>query len=131
MSGPPVLDHAALEAMLAACPFHRFLRPELVDFSVAEGWIVPGLVDAHCHIGLDDHGATTDEEAEAQAVQDRDGGVLLMGALFGRYPSLLKLYADSGYQGPKFQEGLRKVCHKINGGVSKLCWREGVKRVAA
>jgi len=37
-------------------------------------------------------------------IQDRDGGVLLMGALFGRYPSLLKLYADSGYQGPKFQE---------------------------
>ena len=39
---------------------------------------MPGLVDAHCHIGLDDHGATTDEEAEAQAVQDRDGGALLI-----------------------------------------------------
>ncbi len=39
-----------------------------------EGWIVPGLVDAHCHIGLDDHGAITDEETEAQAVEDRDGG---------------------------------------------------------
>ena len=43
-----------------------------------EGWIVPGLVDAHCHIGLDDHGATTDEEAEEQAVADRDGGALLI-----------------------------------------------------
>lgn len=46
--------------------------------TVAEGWIVPGLVDAHCHIGLDDHGATDQETAEAQAVADRDGGALLL-----------------------------------------------------
>lgn len=46
--------------------------------TVAEGWIVPGLVDAHCHIGLDDHGATDRETAEAQAVADRDGGALLI-----------------------------------------------------
>jgi imidazolonepropionase-like amidohydrolase len=44
----------------------------------AEGWIVPGLVDAHCHLGLDDDGAISDEETEAQAVQDRDGGALLI-----------------------------------------------------
>ena len=47
-------------------------------------------------------------------VQDRDGGVLLMGALFGLYPFLLKLYADSGYQGPQFQKGLRRVCRSVN-----------------
>jgi imidazolonepropionase-like amidohydrolase len=35
-------------------------------------------VDAHCHIGLDDHGAIPDDEAEAQAVQDRDAGALLI-----------------------------------------------------
>lgn len=46
--------------------------------TVAEGWIVPGLVDAHCHIGLDDHGATDNATAEAQAVADRDGGALLL-----------------------------------------------------
>lgn len=44
----------------------------------AEGWIVPGLVDAHCHIGLDDHGATDLATAEAQAIADRDGGALLI-----------------------------------------------------
>jgi len=44
----------------------------------ATGWIVPGLVDAHCHIGLDDHGAVEKEEAEAQAILDRDGGALLI-----------------------------------------------------
>jgi imidazolonepropionase-like amidohydrolase len=46
--------------------------------TVAEGWIVPGLVDAHCHIGLDDHGAIPDDEAEEQAIEDRDGGALLI-----------------------------------------------------
>jgi transposase len=50
----------------------------------------------------------------AADIQDRDGGVLLMSALFGMFPFLLKLYADSGYQGPKFQTGLKRVCRQIN-----------------
>ena len=50
----------------------------------------------------------------AADVQDRDGGVLLMSTLFGLYPFLLKLYADGGYQGPRFQQGLRRVCRQIN-----------------
>lgn len=45
---------------------------------VAGGVIVPGLVDAHCHIGLDEDGATTVAEAEAQLVADRDAGALLI-----------------------------------------------------
>ena len=28
---------------------------------VAEGWIVPGLVDAHCHVGLDENGAVSED----------------------------------------------------------------------
>jgi hypothetical protein len=47
-------------------------------------------------------------------VQDRDGGVLLMATLFGMYPFLLRLYADSGYQGPKFQRELKRVCRAVN-----------------
>lgn len=39
---------------------------------------------------------------------------MLMGALFGLHPFLLKLYADSGYQGPKFQGGLKRVCRQVN-----------------
>jgi len=50
----------------------------------------------------------------AADIQDRDGGVLLMATVFGLFPFLLKLYADSGYQGPKFQRGLRRVCRQIN-----------------
>ena len=37
-----------------------------------------------------------------------------MSTLFGMHPFLLKLYADAGYQGPKFQEGLTAVCSQIN-----------------
>lgn len=50
----------------------------------------------------------------AADIQDRDGGVLLMGTLFGLYPFLRKLYADSGYQGGKFEDGLRTVCRQVN-----------------
>lgn len=41
-------------------------------------WILPGLVDAHCHIGLDHHGATEAEQAEQQAVTERTAGTLLI-----------------------------------------------------
>jgi hypothetical protein len=30
-------------------------------------------------------------------MQDRDSGTVLMSTLFGLFPFLLKLYADSGY----------------------------------
>jgi imidazolonepropionase-like amidohydrolase len=45
---------------------------------VSEGWIVPGLVDAHCHIGLDANGAVPEDEQEKQALTDRDAGTLLI-----------------------------------------------------
>ena len=46
--------------------------------TVAEGWIVPGLVDAHCHVGLDADGAVPPDVQERQAVTDRDAGALLL-----------------------------------------------------
>ena len=46
---------------------------------VTNGWIVPGLVDAHCHVGLGPEGSVTDlEECAAQARTDRDAGTLLI-----------------------------------------------------
>ena len=27
------------------------------DVQTVDGWVLPGLVDAHCHVGLDPHGA--------------------------------------------------------------------------
>lgn len=52
-------------------------RPPGAAAQVA-GYVVPGLVDAHCHIGLADAGATDLAAAEAHAVADRDTGVLLI-----------------------------------------------------
>jgi len=42
------------------------------------GWIVPGLVDAHCHVGLGDDGEIPLEEAIGQAEKERDAGALLL-----------------------------------------------------
>jgi transposase len=47
-------------------------------------------------------------------VQDRDGGVLVMSSLFGMYPFLRKLFADGGYQGPTFRDGLRHVLRSVD-----------------
>ncbi len=42
------------------------------------GWILPGLVDAHCHVGLGKHGNVELDEAIAQAETERDVGALLL-----------------------------------------------------
>ncbi len=47
-------------------------------------------------------------------IQDRDGGVLVMATLFGMYPFLLKLYADGGYQGPSFQNAMRRILGQVD-----------------
>jgi imidazolonepropionase-like amidohydrolase len=54
------------------------LEPQSGAETAAEGWIVPGLVDAHCHLGLDAHGAVDEATTEEQAVTDRDAGALLL-----------------------------------------------------
>ncbi|MCW2681741.1 MAG: amidohydrolase [Frankiales bacterium] len=48
------------------------------DVTALEGWVVPGLVDAHCHVGLDAHGAVDEVTSEQQATTDRDSGALLL-----------------------------------------------------
>lgn len=53
-------------------------RPAGVPDAVVEGWVLPGLVDVHCHIGLAAEGAVDRATAERQALADRDSGVLLV-----------------------------------------------------
>ncbi len=43
-----------------------------------DGWILPGLVDAHCHVGIGPAGAVTLDEAVTQAETERDVGALLL-----------------------------------------------------
>lgn len=57
----------------------------------------------------------------AADIQDRDGSVMLMATLFGLYPFLMKLYADAGYQGAKFQQGLAQVCRSVNVEIVRRC----------
>jgi imidazolonepropionase-like amidohydrolase len=56
-----------------------FDRPaDARDVRTVEGWVLPGLVDAHCHVGLGAHGAVPDDVAEKQALTEREAGALLL-----------------------------------------------------
>lgn len=73
----PVLPHAESRDVYVVDGRVTFEKQAGAE-SAGTGWIVPGLVDAHNHLGLDDGGAVSDEETEAQALADRDTGVLLL-----------------------------------------------------
>ncbi|MEV6984744.1 amidohydrolase family protein [Sphaerisporangium sp. NPDC051017] len=54
-------------------------RSSDVDTIVSSGWVIPGFVDAHCHIGIASTGHVRDPRAQArQALLDRDAGALLL-----------------------------------------------------
>jgi imidazolonepropionase-like amidohydrolase len=53
-------------------------EPAAAARTVGEGWILPGLVDLHCHLGLDASGPVSPELTERQALDERDAGVLLL-----------------------------------------------------
>ncbi len=56
-----------------------FTRPSAEAQTVARGWITPGFVDAHCHVGLAPTGHVPDPVAQAeQAMLDRAAGALLL-----------------------------------------------------
>ena len=45
---------------------------------VQQGYLLPGLVDAHCHVGLESDGAVPDQRAEEHALAERAAGALLL-----------------------------------------------------
>ncbi len=57
-----------------------FDAPSGESDTIAErGWIVPGFVDAHCHVGLEPSGHVPDLDGQArQALLNRDAGALLL-----------------------------------------------------
>src|SRR3954447_8737738 len=63
---------------------------------------------------VDTQGLLMHAIVHAANVQDRDGGVWLMVVLFARYPFLVKLYADGGYQGPQFRRAIKKILRRVN-----------------
>ncbi|MFF9364892.1 amidohydrolase family protein [Streptomyces griseoluteus] len=48
------------------------------DVRAVQGWALPGLVDAHCHVGLGAEGPVDADTAEKQALTDREAGALLL-----------------------------------------------------
>lgn len=77
----PILTGPETTADEAWCVDGRltFTRPDAGSREVVElaGTVVPGLADLHCHIGLDAHGAISDEATVEQALVARHTGVLL------------------------------------------------------
>lgn len=57
---------------------HVTFEPQAGAELVAQGWLLPGMVDAHNHLGLEDGGGVSDEETEQQALLDRASGALLL-----------------------------------------------------
>jgi imidazolonepropionase-like amidohydrolase len=55
-----------------------FVRPAAASTTTLAGWVLPGLVDAHCHVGIGPHGRVEHAVSEAQALADRDAGALLL-----------------------------------------------------
>jgi imidazolonepropionase-like amidohydrolase len=56
-----------------------YSRPSGAADTVATGWVIPGFVDAHCHVGLAPHGHVPLPADQAkQAMLDRNAGALLL-----------------------------------------------------
>lgn len=55
-----------------------FERPTATPDLVLDGWVLPGFVDAHCHIGLGVGGAVDERTTLAQAHADLNAGTLLI-----------------------------------------------------
>ncbi|NUP73605.1 MAG: amidohydrolase family protein, partial [Sinomonas sp.] len=53
-------------------------RPVRPAARTLRGWVIPGLVDAHCHVGLVAGGAADDVETLSQARTDASAGTLLV-----------------------------------------------------
>ena len=54
-------------------------------------------------------------------VQDRDGGLLVLSTLFGQFPFLEKLFADSAYAGPVFHDGLTNALPGLATEIVRRC----------
>ena len=61
------------------------------------------------HILVDMQGLLLHAIVHSAGVQDRDGGIWLLATLFGRFPFLAKMFADSAYAGSIFHTALHKV----------------------
>ena len=67
-----------------------------------------------CVILVDTLGLLLHAVVHPADIQDRDGGILVFETLFGMFPFLGKLFADSGYQGQKFKTAVAKILPRVD-----------------
>ena len=65
------------------------------------------------HVLVDTQGLLLRGTVTAADVQDRDGGIELLAALFGLFPFLNKLFADGAYEGPIFRGALVRLLPRL------------------
>ena len=65
------------------------------------------------HVLVDTQGLLLRGMVTAADIQDRDGGLALLGTLFALFPFLTKLFADSAYQGPIFHTALATILPQL------------------
>lgn len=80
LTGPVLVDDDTVlpQAWVADGTLHTEPPAASGDFTRLDGWVIPGLTDMHCHVGLDSGGATDTGLALKQALTDRDAGTLLI-----------------------------------------------------
>ncbi len=61
------------------------------------------------HVLVDTLGLLLHALVTSADVQDRDGGLMVLSTMFGQFPFLEKLFADSAYARPLFHDGLASV----------------------
>jgi transposase len=66
------------------------------------------------HILVDTIGLLLHALVHPADIQDRDGGILVLSTLFGKFPFLTKLFADGGYQGAKFQDAVATAMPQLS-----------------
>jgi len=66
------------------------------------------------HILVDTTGLLMHAVVHPADIQDRDGGVLVMTTMNGLFPFVKKLFADGGYQGPKFRQELAQALPQLS-----------------
>lgn len=65
------------------------------------------------HILVDTAGLLLHAVVHPADIQDRDGGVLVLASMFGLFPFLSRVFADGGYQGPKFRTEVAQILPQL------------------
>jgi hypothetical protein len=78
------------------------------------------------HVFVDRLGLLLNALVTPADVQDRDGGLMVLSTLFGQFPFLKKLFADTAYPGPVFPDGLALAMPGLISFIGKTrCWFSG------